>query len=78
MSKRCGQFTEALISGYLDGVICPSGRRRVQVHLRRCAACRRLLRDLRELRDTLLTSRQYVHLPDSVLVSSVGAGYALH
>ncbi len=37
-----------------------------------------LLRDLRELRDTLQTARRYVHLPDSVLVSSVGAGYALH
>ncbi len=78
MSDRCGQFAEALISGYLDEVICPSDRRRVQVHLQKCAGCRRLLRDLRELRDTLLTARRCVHLPDSVPVSSAGAGYALH
>ena len=77
MSEKCGQFAEALISGYLDEVICPSDRRRVQEHLQRCAGCRRLLRDLRELRDTLLTAHQYMHLPDSVPVPSAGAGYAL-
>ncbi len=75
MSEKCGQLAEALISGYLDEVICPSDRRRVQEHLQRCAGCHRLLRDLRELRDTLLTARRYVHLPDSVPVP--GAGYAL-
>ncbi len=77
MSDTCGQFAEALISGYLDEVICPSDRRRVQEHLQRCAGCCRLLRDLRELRDSLLTARRYVHLPDSVPVSSAGAGIAL-
>lgn len=77
MSEKCGQLPEALISGYLDEVVCPSDRRRVQEHLQRCGCCRRLLRDLRELRDTLLTARRYLHLPDSVPISSAGAGYAL-
>ncbi len=76
MNERCGQFAEALISGYLDGVICASERRRVRVHLRRCAGCCRLLRDLRKLRAALLTTR-YVHVPDPVPVSSLEAGYAL-
>ena len=77
MSEECGQLAEALISGYLDEVICPNDRRRVQEHLQRCAGCDRLLRDLRELRDTLLTARRYVHLRDSVPIPSAGAGYAL-
>ncbi len=77
MSEKCGQLAGALISGYLDEVICPSDRRRVQEHLQRCAGCRRLLRDLRELRDTLLTARRYLHLPSSGPISSAAAGYAL-
>ncbi len=77
MGDTSGQLTEALISGYLDEVICPNDRRRVQEHLQRCAGCRRLLRDLRELRDTLLTARRYLHLPGSVPISSAAAGYAL-
>ncbi len=76
MSDKCGQLAEALLSGYLDEVICPSDRRRVQEHLQRCARCRRLLRDLRELRDTLLTAHRYAHLPDSVPAFSAGR-YAL-
>ncbi len=78
MNKRCGQFTEALISGYLDEVICSGHRRQVQVHLLGCASCRRLMRDLQELRDTLLSTRRHAHLSGSVPVSTAGAGYALH
>ena len=73
MSEECGQLAEALISGYLDEVICRSDRWRVQEHLQRCSGCRRLLRDLRELRDTLLTARRYLHLPDLLPISSAGA-----
>lgn len=57
MNHWCGQFAETLISGYLDGVIPPGDRRQVRSHLQRCAGCRRLLRDLRELRETLLATR---------------------
>ncbi len=78
MSEKCGQFAEALISGYLDGVIGPSDRRRVRVHVQRCADCRGLLRDLREVRDTLLSTRRYLHLPGSLPAAIVGAGHAPH
>lgn len=77
MSQKCERpFAEALITGYLDGVLAPSDRRRIRLHLRRCAVCRRLLLDLRELRDTLLTARRHSHLADSGPISSAGAGYA--
>ena len=72
MSEKCGRFAEELISGYLDEVICPNDRWRVQQHLQRCAGCRRLLRDLRELRDILLTARRNFYLPDSLPISSSG------
>ncbi len=44
MSEKCGQLAGALISGYLDEVIRPSDRRRVQEHLQRCEGCRSRIR----------------------------------
>ena len=66
MSKKCGQLAESLISGYLDDVLCPRDQWRVQAHLQRCAGCRQLLRDLRKLRNTLLTARRTWQRPDPV------------
>ncbi len=64
MTQSCGRpFSEDWISGYLDGAISRSDGRRVQTHLRHCAACRRLLSDFREVRD-LLSGFHQVGAPD--------------
>ena len=57
MAQKCERFTEPRISGYLDGVLDPSDRRWVELHLRQCTACRRLLEDLREIRTAMMTTR---------------------
>ncbi len=78
MSQTCERpFAEALITGYLDGILASNDRRRIRLHMQRCAVCRRLLRDLQELRDTLLSTRWYLPLPDSLPIPSTAAGYAL-
>lgn len=65
MSQNCGRpFAEPLITGYLDGVLSHGNCRRVRLHLRRCAACRRLLEDLRELRIIMMTTRWHPQHPD--------------
>lgn len=56
MSQNCGRpFAEALITGYLDGVVSQVDGLRIRLHLRRCLACRRLFEDLRELRTAMIT-----------------------
>ncbi len=67
MSQKCGQFAETLISGYLDGVLGPSDRRWVKLHLLRCAVCRHLLEDLREIRNTMMTTCWH-NLPEDLVV----------
>ncbi len=65
MTQSCRRsFSEDWISGYLDGAISQGDDRRVQSHLRHCAACRRLFDDFREVRG-LLSGFDQVGIPDS-------------
>ena len=57
MGRKCGQFAEPLISGYLDGVLASGDWRRTRLHLRQCPDCRRLLGDLREIRTAMMSTR---------------------
>jgi anti-sigma factor RsiW len=41
------------MSEHLDGELAPAGRTRIEHHLGECAACRRLLADLRRILDGL-------------------------
>jgi anti-sigma factor RsiW len=48
----CGRrFDEALLSGWVDGMLTQQERQQVQLHLDTCALCRRELADLVALRD---------------------------
>ncbi len=49
-------FDEALLSGYLDGVLTQQDEQRVRLHLEDCAACRTLLHDLTHLRETTMST----------------------
>jgi len=58
MPRRCvACFDEALLSGFLDEVITARDRRVVTAHLAVCAECRRLLSELREIRQACLSTR---------------------
>lgn len=73
MSQDCGRpFAEALITGYLDGAISPNDGRRVHRHLQRCAACRRLLDDMRDIRIVMLSGGLP---PEHYRLEAVGADH---
>jgi anti-sigma factor RsiW len=58
MPERCGRtFDEALLSGYVDGVLTQSEEQRVRVHVEECAACRREVDEMRQVREATMTSR---------------------
>ncbi len=58
MSKNCGRsFDEALLTGYLDGVLTQADDQRVRLHLEDCAGCRRLIDEMREAREATMTTR---------------------
>lgn len=51
MSDTCGRrFDEALLSGYLDGMLAQGERQQVELHLQGCARCRELLDGMAALR----------------------------
>jgi anti-sigma factor RsiW len=54
----CGRtFDEAQLTGYLDGVLTQADRQRVRLHLEECAACRRLVDEMKETREATMTTR---------------------
>ena len=58
MSTKCGRsFDEALMTGYLDGVLTQSDDQRVRLHLDECEDCRRLIDEMREAREATMTTR---------------------
>ena len=58
MQANCDRkFDEALLTGYLDGALTQADDQRVRIHLEECADCRRLSDELRELRETTMTTR---------------------
>ena len=58
MSSNCGRtFDEALLTGYLDGVLTQADRQRVRLHLEECVDCRRLIDEMSETREATMTTR---------------------
>ena len=57
MSRECQRdFDEALLSGYLDGVLTQRDRQRVRLHLEECESCAQLAEELAENREVTLTT----------------------
>ena len=58
MNETCGRtFDEALLTGYLDGVLTQADDQRVRLHLEECGECRRLIDEMRETREATMTTR---------------------
>ncbi len=58
MNETCQRpFDEALLSGYLDHALTQEEEQRVRLHLEDCPSCRALVDDLREMRETTMTTR---------------------
>ncbi len=58
MNETCGRaFDEALLTGYLDGVLTQADDQRVQLHLEECTVCRRLIDEMRETREATMSTR---------------------
>ncbi len=65
MSGNCGRtFDEALLTGYLDGVLTQADDQRVRLHLEQCEECRRLIDEMRETREATMTTRFEVPTDD--------------
>jgi hypothetical protein len=58
MSANCGRsFDEALLTGYLDGVLTQADDQKVRLHLEECGDCRRITEQMRETREATMTTR---------------------
>jgi anti-sigma factor RsiW len=58
MPERCARpFDEALLSGYVDGVLTHAEEQRVRVHVEDCAACRRQVEEMQQVREVTMSSR---------------------
>ena len=58
MTGNCQRpFDEALLTGYLDGVLTQEEEQRVRLHLEDCAVCRSLVDDLQEMREAAMTTQ---------------------
>jgi len=58
MNENCGRtFDEALLTGYLDGVLTQADDQRVRLHLEECTGCRGLIDEMRETREATMTTR---------------------
>jgi anti-sigma factor RsiW len=65
MPERCARtFDEALLSGYLDGVLVQADEQRVRVHVEDCAACRKQVEDMQQLREVTMSARFTVPADD--------------
>jgi hypothetical protein len=62
---NCSRF-ETLLSDYMEGVLDPRVRTAMEAHLRECADCPGLLREVRELRRELSTFPE-IPLPDRLV-----------
>ena len=57
MTDRCPvSFDETLISGHFDGELTQAAGQKVRVHLEDCEHCRTVLRELRTLRETTMST----------------------
>jgi anti-sigma factor RsiW len=78
-------FDEALLSGFLDGVLTQQEAQRVRLHVEACPTCRQTLEQLSALREDTMTSRfttppddQWDERPRGLLsAASLGVGWTL-
>jgi anti-sigma factor RsiW len=58
MPEACGRrFDEALLSGFVDGVLTQSDDQRVRVHVEDCAACRMEVEEMQRLKEVTMSSQ---------------------
>lgn len=58
MSERCARtFDETLLSGYVDGELTQADEQRVRIHVEDCAACRREMEAMQQLREVTMSSQ---------------------
>jgi anti-sigma factor RsiW len=58
MPERCARtFDEALLSGHVDGVLTQADDQRVRLHVEDCAACRRQVEEMQQVREVTMSSR---------------------
>ena len=60
--KSCG-FEEALLSGFIDGMLAQGQRQRAAVHLQSCHECAKEVEDLRTIREAAM-STEFTVPPD--------------
>ena len=64
--NSCGRsFAEALLSGYVDEVLTQGDEQRVRIHLEDCPACARLVQDMKENREVIMTTQFKTPADDS-------------
>lgn len=56
-SEREHGFDEALLTGYLDGMLSQQETQKTRLHLDECTSCQRLLDEMRSLREATMTSK---------------------
>lgn len=58
MPEACGRrFDEALLSGFVDGVLTQADEQRVRVHVEDCAVCRREVEEMSRLKEVTMSSQ---------------------
>lgn len=58
MPEACGRrFDEALLSGFVDGVLMQADEQRVRTHIEDCAVCRREVEEMLRLKEVTMSSR---------------------
>lgn len=55
-SDREHTFDEALLSGYLDGMLTQQDEQRIRLHLEACGSCRQVVDEMKSLREVTMTS----------------------
>jgi anti-sigma factor RsiW len=55
-SDREHGFDEALLSGYLDGMLTQQDTQRIRLHLESCTSCRRVVDEMKSIREVTMTS----------------------
>lgn len=78
MTEPCGRrFDEALLSGYLDGVLTQGDAQRVRVHIEDCGDCRETVEELAMIRRTAMSTEFKVPEDDQWDERPRGAGSGL-
>ena len=57
MKRQCeSTFDESMLSGFVDSELTQADNQRVRLHLAECLSCRRLVDDLRQIREAAMTT----------------------